>query len=242
VSAVDSIPRPPRGFAGSATYKIRARGKRDFHGPLDASKLIDPSRATVITWTENGDGVGLTTEHPVIGGTIREELHCTANDHGLTVASFQREVHEGSGAPAGKMVRREHAPAFHHGSLGLPHATYPEVALPFLLGWMPFDGKRRSVYAWINDRFVAKVYVEVERDRDTITVPAGPRDVVQVVMYPDLNDWVPLGSMLTRLVKPFIPKYRMWFDRSAPHRVVRFEGPYGPPGAPELILELASTS
>jgi hypothetical protein len=32
----------------------------------------------------------------------------------------------------------------------------------------------------------------------------------------------------------------MWFDASAPHRLVRFEGPYGPPGAPEILLELAA--
>ena len=61
-------------------------------------------------------------------------------------------------------------------------------------------------------------------------------------MYPDLNDWVPLGSMLTTLAKPLLPKYHMWFEEAAPHRVIRFEGAYGPPGAPELILELESST
>ena len=59
-------------------------------------------------------------------------------------------------------------------------------------------------------------------------------------MYPDLNDWVPMGAMLSTLARPFLPKYHMWFDETSPHRVVRFEGPYGPPGAPEVLLELAS--
>jgi hypothetical protein len=58
-------------------------------------------------------------------------------------------------------------------------------------------------------------------------------------MYPDLNDWVPLGAVLTRLAKPLLPKYHMWYERKSPYKLARFEGPYGPPGAPELVLELS---
>jgi hypothetical protein len=65
----------------------------------------------------------------------------------------------------------------------------------------------------------------------------GKRDAIEVVMYPDLNDWVRLGSVLSRLAKPFIPKYHMWFSPESPHDLLRFEGPYGPPGAPEIVLE-----
>ena len=95
----------------------------------------------------------------------------------------------------------------------------------------------RSVYAWINDRFIAKVYVEVD-GRRSITTNGRTHETIEVIMYPDLNDWIPLGAMLTRMVKPFVPKYRMWYAKQAPHRLIRFEGPYGPPGAPEIVLEL----
>jgi hypothetical protein len=135
------------------------------------------------------------------------------------------------------MVRSEQVPDFRHEKLGLPLATYPEVALPFLLGWLPHDSERRSVYAWINDRFIAKVYVEVH-GRTSLSLGGKTREVVELMMYPDLNDWVSLGGVLTRLAKPFLPKYHMWYERKAPYRLVRFEGPYGPPGAPELVLEL----
>ena len=84
------------------------------------------------------------------------------------------------------------------------------------------------------------MYVERVHKRATeITVPAGRRHVFEYIMYPDLNDWVTMGSVLTRLAKPFLPKYRMWFEASAPYRLLRFVGPYGPPGAPEIVLELA---
>lgn len=31
----------------------------------------------------------------------------------------------------------------------------------------------------------------------------------------------------------------MWFEVGGARRLVRFEGPYGPPGAPEIVVELA---
>ncbi len=123
----------------------------------------------------------------------------------------------------GQAVRREQVPDFRHDSLGLPLATYPEVALPFLLAWMPLDGQRRSVYAWINDRFIAKVYVEVE-GRHSISIRGTTHDTIEVIMYPDLNDWIPMGAMITRLVKPFVPKYRMWYARQAAVRARALRG------------------
>ncbi len=57
-------------------------------------------------------------------------------------------------------------------------------------------------------------------------------------MFPDLNDWIPLSGLVTRLAWPFLPKYHMWYEEDTLHRLVRFEGPYGPPGAPEMVLEL----
>jgi hypothetical protein len=50
---------------------------------------------------------------------------------------------------------------------------------------------------------------------------------------------VKMPSILNKLAKPFLPKYHMWYEAKAPHRLLRFEGPYGPPGAPEIVLELA---
>jgi hypothetical protein len=118
-----------------------------------------------------------------------------------------------------------------------PENTYVDVSAPFLLGALPFDGKSRTIYVWICDRFVAKVYFESRR-RSTLSVPAGRFEAQEVVMYPDLNDWVKMPSILTKLSKPFIPKYHMWYEVAPPHRPIFFEGPHGPPGAPEVILEL----
>jgi hypothetical protein len=234
MSRIVTIPAPPPGFGGTAQFSLRAREKKSFNTVLDAHTLLAKSVRPVSEahFSEEGDEVVLRMEHPMADGRMREELRLAKGADGLVSRSLSRELVDA----AGVVVRSENVPDFRHDKLGLPKAMYPEVALPFLLAWMPHDSERRSLYAWINDRFIAKVYVEVER-KTSISLGARSHDVVELVMYPDLNDWVPLGAVLTRLAKPFLPKYHMWYERSAPHRLMRFEGPYGPPGAPELVLE-----
>jgi hypothetical protein len=235
MSRTTNIPAPPAEFAGASEYALRPREKRSFNTVLDAGRILAGSSNPVskVRYAEGSGEVVLAMDHPIADGRMREEVRLSRRGHGLVATSLSREVFDAGG----RMVRSEQVPDFRHDQLGLPSATYPEVALPFLLGWMPHDNERRSVYAWINDRFIAKVYVEVH-GRTSLTLGGRTREVVEIMMYPDLNDWVPLGAVLTRLAKPFLPKYHMWYERKAPHRLVRFEGPYGPPGAPELVLEL----
>ena len=167
-------------------------------------------------------------------GRLREQIRYTRTPSGLVADSLVREIADDDGT----VVRREAVPTYLHAKIGMPRRDVPRGDAAVHPRLVPLDG-RKSLYAWINDRFVAKLYVE-SAGRETIAAPIGKRETVKVIMYPDLNDWISLGSVLTRLAKPFIPKYRMWFDAAAPHRLVRFEGPYGPPGAPEILLELSS--
>ena len=233
---VTNIPMPPADFAGTLKYAIFAREKRAFHTVLDAHKILSATNNPIseVRYSQVGDEIVVGLDHPIAGGLLKEEMRMVSRGDGLIMRAMSREMFD----EGGQAVRREHVPDFRHESLGLPLATYPEVALPFLLAWMPLDGQRRSVYAWINDRFIAKVYVEVD-GRHTISIRGTSYETIEVIMYPDLNDWIPMGAVVTRLIKPFVPKYRMWYARQAPHRLVRFEGPYGPPGAPEVVLELS---
>jgi hypothetical protein len=237
VSPTTTIPVPPADFVGTCDYSLRPREKRSFNTVLDAHKILGASSSKVshVRYSEVDGEVALSMDHPIADGRMREDVRLARHAQGgVITASLTREVFDVNG----RMVRSERVPDFRHDALGLPLATYPEVALPFLLGWMPQDGERRSVYAWINDRFIAKVYVEMH-GRTSLNLGGTKRDLVEVVMYPDLNDWVPLGAVLTRLAKPLLPKYHMWYERKSPYKLARFEGPYGPPGAPELVLELS---
>ena len=229
------ISRPSYAIASTRKYRLSPRAKRSFNTALDANDIVDKGGANHSVVRIEAEATGDITihfEHPLIRGVIRESLVLVSTPEGLKAGHLSRTVNGKDDA----LIRSEEV-HFHAGTLTLPGATYPEVMLPFLLSWQPFDKTRRTLYAWINDRFLAKVQYE-SIGRTTVDLPGGRRDAWEMVMWPDLNDWVNLGRVLTKLSYPFVPKYRMWFDPREPHAVLRFEGPYGPPGAPEIVLEL----
>jgi hypothetical protein len=218
----------------SLSYRTRARPKRSFHTVLDAADLVVDGEVTRVALEGGADGgVTLSVDVPLRGGRIDDRVVMARTaGAGLSVQRLERRVITTEGATS-----RHELVDFASSTHELPACTYVEVSTPFLLGAQPFDGKLRSLYAWICDRFVAKVYYE-SRGVSRIAVPAGQIEAREVIMYPDLNDWVKLPSIITKLSKPFLPKYHMWYEAEAPHKLVRFEGPYGPPGAPEILLEL----
>lgn len=235
----NAIGLPPIRGEEISRFVITARAQRSFHTVLDAHQLLDPSRThlavvtTRVTHDADGGGVEIRVEQDLRGGVVVEELQCEARPS-LRALRFKRSMLDGHGVEC-----RSETVDFTRGPLRFPGDTYPEVCLPFLLRGQPFDGKRRSLHAWIADRMVAKVYYE-EHKTVSLSVPAGRFEVREVTMYPDINDWVHLGRVITELSKPLLPKYKLWYEKSSPHRLVRFEGPHGPPGAPEIILELTT--
>lgn len=217
-----------------AEYKATPHPKPFFKTVLDSKRMFEGAKTTVTTKVEDG-AFEIVSAHETRVGRIDEiaKLGSTGRVQMRTLDRTQKDVD-------GKIVREERID-FASTAVLLPERTFPEVLLPFVLRGHSLEA-RDYVYSWSVDRFVARVYFEIAKKGQTITVPAGTFRTNQVVMYPDLNDWVPLGSVLTTLAKPLLPKYHMWFEEAAPHRVVRFEGAYGPPGAPELILELSRST
>ncbi|MGE0713245.1 MAG: hypothetical protein AB7N76_37000 [Planctomycetota bacterium] len=228
------IRRPAFAVAALRRYRLRAREKTSFQSVLSADDIIDPTgaRTADIRLEQEGSELRLGFEFPLARGCIREVLTLTPQGEGLRAARLVRSVY----THAELRVRHEEID-FSDATIPLPESSYPEVALPFLLSWQPHDGKTRDLYAWINDRFVARVEYQ-SKGKDPVQLDGRRRDAVYVVMYPDFNDWVRLGKVLNKLAYPFLPKYHMWFDPQPPHAVLRFEGPYGPPGAPEVVMEL----
>lgn len=217
-----------------AEYAATPHPKPFFKTVLDGKRMFEGAKTTVTTKVE-GDTLEIVSAHETRLGRIDEiaRLHIARGVVMHLLDRTQKDVD-------GKVVREERID-FTSSAVLLPERTFPEVLLPFVLRGHSLQA-RDFVYSWSVDRFVARVYFEVSKRHVSITVPAGTFRTNHVVMYPDLNDWVPLGSMLTTLAKPLLPKYHMWFEEAAPHRVIRFEGAYGPPGAPELILELSRST
>lgn len=214
-------------------YRVQPRDKPKFNSVLDAETVFgkEGGETAVTTRTcepENGETVLELSVTMDLGHAHFEDRFEASWSEGLVARRLRRTVGEA----------RYKDIAFDRSPFPLPPATYPEVLTPFLLRAQPFDAERRALYAWTSDRFVARVYYERHGKPKDIELPFGSAKAIQSWLYPDLNDWVSMPSVLTKMSKPFLPRYAMWFDAEPPRRLLRFEGSYGPPGAPEIVLEL----
>lgn len=228
------LPLPPDGFDVSTAYRLKPRPKRAFNTILDANRLLVPGSKGRLTFRDvPGGQVELETRYDIASGAIEERFSMRRTSRGLESERLQRRMYDSEGA-----VRRDEDVQFET-DLGLAPNTYPEVLLPLMLGW-PAPQRTRAFYSWINDRMVSRVYVETKSET-RVELPGGTKRALELVLYPDLNDFVRVGGTVARLAKPLMPQYHLWFETDAPNRIVRFEGPYGPPGAPELIMELDET-
>jgi hypothetical protein len=225
------LPPPPPGFDITSEYRLKPRPKRAFHTILDANKLLVPGSKGSLTFRNVDDEhIELATKYQVAAGTIEESFILRKTPRGLESERLERRMYD----PQQRQMRREEVDF--DANLGVAPNTYPEVLLPLMLGW-PSPQRTRALYSWINDRFVSRVYVETKGETD-VDLPGGRKRAVEMVLYPDLNDFVRVGSTMARLARPLMPQYHLWFEPGPPNRIIRFEGPYGPPGAPELIMEL----
>lgn len=217
-------------------YRVSPRPKSKFKSILSSRDLFGGASAPTVITTRVGavDGepaFDLRVRH--FSGDSQIEMHLKGGARdGLRSRVLQRTVTLADGA-----VVRSETTHFGAGPFRWPAPTYPEVLLPFLMRFEPHDKRVRKAYAWSSDRFCASVYYET-RKTETVTVPAGRFKTRLMWMYPDLNDWISLGSVITKLAKPLLPRYSMWYEIGGAQRLVRYEGPYGPPGAPEIVIEL----
>jgi len=235
------LPAPEHDPTADLRYWIVPLPKPRYWNPVPADKIIADGEDKITQLhiarapLEGGGGhaISYSFTHPLLRGMLYEDVTLHTTPAGLITARLVRTLDDHDG----RRVRREEID-FLDDTFPLPEGTYPEVMLPFLLSLPSFDSKTRAVFAWITDRFLARVHF-YSTGRRVIQLRSGAAEAVEVLMYPNLNDWIPLGNVISRLIRPFIPKYRMWYAPEPPHTLLRFEGPYGPPGAPEIVLELA---
>jgi hypothetical protein len=222
-------------------YRMTPRQRPQYHSVIDSNRLfggvnLQGTPVLFRTWTEHEGAAPkllFSTDLELPEGKAQELVRYGVKGGILVTELLERRVHN----RAGRLVRDERI-EFHHGPYPIPTDLYPEVYAPFLMRGEPAPAKRRSFHSWISDRFIARIWFELNRPHVKVDVPAGRFDCSEILMYPDLNDWVPLGNLITTLAKPILPRYHVWLSHEPPHPLVRFEGAYGPPGAPEVVVEL----
>ncbi len=207
-----------------------------FNTILNAHNLLDHSSTTTISFEGNTEQVAMTVIHRLTTGRIEERLTLVRAPEGLISERLHRQLFDAQD----ERVRNEEATFFKEG-LGFARNTYPEVLLPLMMGWLGPTARTCAFYSWINDRFVSRMYAQI-KSVEPLQLSDRRVPAFEAVMYPDLNDYVRVGATMARLAKPIMPKYHLWYEDKPPHRVLRFEGSYGPPGAPEVIMELKDAS
>lgn len=216
-------------------YRVFPRPKHKFKTTLDATALFaggaGETQVLVTTRLEPAN-VRLTVSSELQGVAL-----CDVLDLDRTPGMVARRLYRTARTAEG-VLTREHTVLFQAPPYVLPKTTYPEVLTPFLMRGQPRQKGRRSLYCWTNDGFCARVYYEDRGVKSVRLKDGSSQRAHEVWMYPDLNDWIAMGGAVTRLAKPMLPRYTMWYGTDELQRLVRFEGPYGPPGAPEVILEL----
>jgi hypothetical protein len=227
--------------AESFRYRMQPRPRPQYHSVVDASRLFggqerQGTQALFRNWTESDGGAPKLWFHTSLelpDGRLEERVRYGVRDGILVSERLERQVYG-----LDDRLSRDERIDFHAGPYRFPADLYPEVYAPFLMRWDPAPLHRRSFHSWISDRFVARIWFELHRRKVRVEVPAGVYECSEILMYPDLNDWVPLGNVITTLAKPILPRYHVWLALEPPHPLVRFEGAYGPPGAPEVVVEL----
>jgi hypothetical protein len=75
--------------------------------------------------------------------------------------------------------------------------------------------------------------------REMVSVPAGKFDAYRVSMRANAESVFPnLARFLIPLVSLFIPTQTVWLTAQAPQMLIKFTGQTGPPGSPQLSMEL----
>ena len=196
------LPLPPPGFDITSEYRLKPRPKRAFHTILDANRLLVPgSKGSLAFRNVDDDHIELATKYQVAAGTIQESFILRKTPRGLESERLERSMFDESQQQVRSEVVNFDA------NLGVAPNTYPEVLLPLMLGW-PSPQRTRALYSWINDRFVSRVYVETKGET-SVQLPGGTRRAIEMVLYPDLNDFVRVGSTVARLAKPLMPQYHL---------------------------------
>ena len=140
---------------------------------------------------------------------------------------------------AGKVFRQESY------DVSNPTFQYPtDLMSPYGL-WMLAptlelkQGSEKVLLIFMNPWIMARTTAKVD-SRETVTVPAGTFACWKIVCTIWASDY--FGSKVGALVQPFAPKYTLWLEAAAPHKVIKYRGALGEMPNTTSIIEVRELS
>lgn len=107
----------------------------------------------------------------------------------------------------------------------VPDNAVQPFSLPLAIRAIDYTpGEKYEIYLWVAQKTVFAMDLIVKGE-EKVTVPAGTFDCHRLEIVPDVVDL--LGPIIGFFAKRFVPKVTIWVDKQAPHRLVKYRGPFG---------------
>ena len=123
----------------------------------------------------------------------------------------------------------------------LPPNAYPPLApLAYVLARLGLGTAQEhtSIHFVLPNGSLIQMDLEVE-GREMVEVPAGKFNTYRVRMHAKAETVFPnLPAVLMPVLSLFIPTQTVWLSTQEPQMLVKFTGQMGPPGSPQLLVQL----
>ncbi len=159
--------------------------------------------------------------------------------------SWHAVLRDRSGTELSSAAERVVPDAFPLLTKPLPPNTYPPLApLGYVLAHLGLG----TVQPRTNFYFILPNGSLIEMDlwldgRETVAVPAGKFDAYRVHMRAKAESVFPnLPGFLLPVMALFVPTQTVWLSVQEPQMLIKFTGQTGPPGSPQLLVQLTSAN
>jgi len=204
---------------------------------------------TIAGWTEpesgGGGRVAVASKFDFADGTSYRERAVFADGTPPRCLSWTWSIADGDATvvAAGSTGVSDEAFPFLRGPL--PRDVYPLHPSYALLGYaLTHLGLGQRHEATFHYTLMDTALLEMELrigSRETVVVPAGRYDAHRVRMRPTVRSLYPsLPASARPLVSFFVPSSTFWVTTAEPQTLVKMSGTIGPPGSPNVVVELVA--
>jgi hypothetical protein len=175
---------------------------------------------------------------------IREDVRLMNNQHVTTttlleIGEYLKPISYNRlrRSPRGKPIERWEF-HFDNPSWNYTDDTYCMSAVSLVFrSFIAQGSKESSFHLWMSDRSVVRMRLKrIHKER--IRIALGEFTCVKIRMVLDVQSVMPVGKILALLVQPFMPEFYFWLWEEEPYPVLKAEGALGPPGAPQMLMEV----
>jgi hypothetical protein len=155
------------------------------------------------------------------------DTYIRINRNDMTVASVHTIQKYDTATLDSKLIIRDAQPNTRDDAVKVPHF----VALSHLLRGFPFESRKKILISYYGGSAEKKFTLCVRSKKQELITIQGR----ELLCYK-------LEFGVDGLLGTILPELELWYTVKAPHYMVRYRGPEGPPGTPERFIELTGYS